>query len=159
MHKLLLLALCAGCFATSLGPRFYLTATPRTLHAPTADSVIVHFDEKMMMQLNTLVVLGRKEQLEQAACLRVEKVVRGEVYVDSVLSAAIVPGATTMVQVVYSCPVDAVPWHAHIVFARDGWDQCIPSPIDLSSAWSRYPAEVMQCGIGVDSVVTWKAKR
>src|SRR3954466_12698024 len=148
MYRLLFtLALCSACFATSLGPRFYITQPTRVFADSTSLPVIAHVDEKLLMQLNAILLYGRRVKLEQAACLRIDKRHADSVWVDSLFQPTIDRTATTEIQVVFACDAGTVPIHWHVVYERDGWDQCGPSPYDVAPDFAKYPAEMIQCGI------------
>lgn len=162
MLKVCLGALAGALFACASvpyqPPHYYLTETALTIHTPRADSVRVHIEERLELQLNETLHLGRRDVMEQAACGHIERTSSDhrEFWMDS-LSRAWVVGASAT-QVVFTCPANTVPMHWHVVFQWQGYDQCVPSPLDTSPGWSKYPFEVLICGVGPDSVVAWKAR-
>lgn len=139
-------------------PHYYLTQTARSLYDSTgrADSVTVHLEERLDEQLNATLVMGRRDTLEQAACGHVERHDAAGLWIDSLLQAWITGQKATTV--VFSCPAGSVPIHWHVLYQWQGWEQCEPSPLDRSKAWAKYPAEMLVCGMGPDSVVAWRAK-
>jgi hypothetical protein len=161
MRKLVLAALTCGSFVACVafarpGARYYLTKPAYTFSDSTADSAVVFVDDKVQMWLNGILLLGRKEQLEQAACLRIAKRDGNHFWVDSVLKAYVEPGMTTTWQIYYECGRDHIAWHAHVIHNEY---QCTPSSYDTAPAWSRQPALMLSCGIGIDSVVAWRARK
>lgn len=156
MRKVFLAALASGIVACASAPRYYLSETAPTVLTPKADSVVLHVDERLLVQMNEMLILGRHEQLEQGGCLHVARHEGRHVWVDTLLAGWIDVSRTTNVQIRLGCQADEVPVHWHIIVNMSG--QCEPSDPDFA-ATKVYLAAALQCGIGVDSIIAWRAKR
>jgi hypothetical protein len=162
MRRSLLTALASGLVACApfhpkLGPRFYITKPAATYHDSTVDAAFVFFDEKTLFQVNALLLVGRMERVEQAACLHVAKRRDSSFWVDSMVAAYIVPKSATWEQITFGCDRAQLPIHYHVVTDSDE-DECQPSFADTGPGWSIYPAELVSCGVGIDSVIAWRVK-
>ena len=161
----LLAALSIGCVAT-VSPQiiqqgvpgsrpYYVTRVAYSFTDSTAEAVRLHLDDRLLVWLGGWLQGARAEGLEPAACLRVASRHGSDIYVDSLLSADSVSMRSPM-GVAFKCQRDQVPVHGHVV--ENGW-QCIASAKDTGPAWAPYPAEAMICGVGIDSISAWKARR
>jgi len=155
----LLAAVLVSCVAFAHPSRYYVTALPQTYSDSTVDSVFVHIDERVLIESNARLLLGRREHLEQGACLRIARREGRQIWVDSTLSAAVDAGMTTSVQISFTCWDNQIPWHAHVVYERDGWDQCKASDNDRAPALAVFPAELISCGVGIDSIIAYRVRR
>lgn len=157
---LLTVGLFVGCVAFAHpdpdpGPRYYLSKPAYSFSDTTAERVTVYVDEKLQIRINSLLLVGRLEQKEQAACLRVAARKGSAYWLDSMLTAYIVPNSATRDQITFGCDRSQVPLHVHVV--QDEYE-CAASGFDTGPAWSIYPLEMVTCGIGIDSLIAWKAR-
>jgi len=137
------------------GTRYYVSKPVYSFADSTADRVTVYVDEKTLFQINALLLVGRRQQVEQAACLRVAKHHGSTFWVDSMRAAFVLPNSQRFDQITFGCDHADIPLHYHV--SNDEWE-CEASSADTGPAWSIYPAAMVSCGVGIDSLVAWHAK-
>lgn len=104
------------------------------------------------MWMNAAAQRTFQDTLEAGACGHVAKMVGDGVYIDSLIPARGLQFYTPT-RAHFSCYTNEVPihWHPrHVCRFSDG--------NDLNPAYSVFPAIVMQCGTGIDSVYAVKVR-
>lgn len=133
----------------------YLTQPAHTLQTALLEPVVVFLDERTMIWINAVTIQQRALDYETGGCGHVAEQRGDAFYVDSIMPP--------MGNVVYTpwdakftCQTSEIPihWHPNI---RE--DMCEPSSGDAGKWNQPFVANLMVCGLGVDSVIAYRVRR
>lgn len=169
---LALLVAALACVPPAASSRAYYVSRPLQSFPSdsTVDRVVAYIDERTLIWSNALLIRGRRELLESGACLHVaERLGPDGFKLDSLFAPDSVRRQSLLEASIW-CPAGSVPLHWHIVTedigallqARGIPDalqlRCEVSDQDVAPVWANYPLNVMQCGLGVDSMFAYRVK-
>ena len=157
---------------------YYLSRpTAQMMASDSATPVLVYFDERTLLWLDSVLLVQRHQFKEAGVCLHIAKDMRDGFKVDSFING--IPTAhpdsmpTSWRRTWFTCPGGWAPLHFHVITPKDStWltenghteylpvssIQCLVAGDDVNPYWSRFPFNALICGHGVDSVYTYRVK-
>lgn len=165
MKRLLWLVLLVACVpARTASHAYYVSHPAHTQQTARTAPVMVFIDERTLLWMNAVMLNTRHLDVEYGGCAHIAKRVGDGFYVDSILP----PRPNPLDGVVsfspweghFSCNRDEAPIHWHPNIVSDMCELSVPNDRggDTHPAFSVFPFNLMQCGIGIDSVLAYRVR-
>ena len=132
---------------------YYMTRQPWTYADSTTDSARVNIVDRQLGEIGTLVVLSRRRHYEEVGCFEVRSD-SSEFWMIGDIQAPTYASRVLPDQVDYSCPKGWGSVHIHWMSG----EQCAAGRGDTSPVNAKIPVQLVACGIGIDSLIAYRAK-
>lgn len=151
----------AACVATAHPARYYVSQPAHTIQSRYTTPVTVFIEDRTLMWMSGAMIRARRNDLEGGACGHVAKMVGDGYFVDSLIPGR---GATqyyTPTHARFSCYTSEIPIHWHLggVCELSTPETNGLGSDDVDTAYAVFPANLVMCGVGIDSVVAYRVRR